>query len=635
MVLRYRLVAIGGGRGAKERESRVTPASTNYALCLIDTDGKQRYVFDSNKLRESVGASELIHRVGTTYIFDALKALDGDEKHASQQASDDTDTSAARLTDRLLDHHENPPLETAQTDIEIIVATSSKAVLLVRTRELAERLVTMITYRALREAPGLTVRGVVREFDFDGDLVWEALKRATEEFESLGAALPGSDTRFQRLPFAAECATTGLPAADLSSSREPGGAVPRSETAAKKRQAFTTFERRQDQFRALDAASRSKLLRDLDKMERSMDRSDGSASWIGVLHLDGNGLGSLFRSLHRNRFTTARDNRNYLTALRNVSCAVALATERSFARAVGAMGQGQAVVPLVLGGDDLTVLCTGPAALPFARAYLDAFESQLDENWGTITHNTVREDLKTTLTIVLKGTDSQKRLAAAGGIALTKPHFPFHLGYGLAEALLRSAKQVKTCMVDDKGDAIAASAIDVHVLSDTSGADLDHIRTLRRDTAGTTKLWGGPYLTTDPTLLTRASTAAQAWAHHRRMDDLVSRAQRLGQQPSDATAVRLDASGLPSSLAHRLREVLFASRAATDNLLALILDRYPVLNSFLEVDDLLSGAPATSHRRPTLFWTEKDAETTVHVTRFLDAMDLAGAGLAKVEEARA
>ncbi|WP_315783307.1 MULTISPECIES: hypothetical protein [unclassified Bradyrhizobium] len=41
-------------------------------LVLIETGGNQDFVFATNKLRQNIGASELIHRIGTTFVLAAV-----------------------------------------------------------------------------------------------------------------------------------------------------------------------------------------------------------------------------------------------------------------------------------------------------------------------------------------------------------------------------------------------------------------------------------------------------------------------------------------------------------------------------------------------------------------------------------
>jgi hypothetical protein len=65
-------------------------------------------------------------------------------------------------------------------------------------------------------------------------------------------------------------------------------------------------------------------------------------------------------------------------------------------------------------------------------------------------------------------------LSACVGVAVIKPHFPFHSTYHLAEELLKSAKVVKRRVRQLRADALhPCSALDFHVLYDTYFSDIE------------------------------------------------------------------------------------------------------------------------------------------------------------------
>jgi hypothetical protein len=80
------------------------------------------------------------------------------------------------------------------------------------------------------------------------------------------------------------------------------------------------------------------------------------------------------------------------------------------------------VLPLILGGDDLTIICDGQYAIKFTEDFLTRFVEETKK--PEIQH------------IFPKGIE----LGICAGIAIIKPHYPFHQAYHLAEQLLLSAK---------------------------------------------------------------------------------------------------------------------------------------------------------------------------------------------------
>lgn len=84
------------------------------SLVLIETAGNQHYVFSTNRMRENVGASELLYRIGTAFVVEAVaesfvdgrgETLGHDRSHAVRQLSRDapfSSESPAFPTTRLL-----------------------------------------------------------------------------------------------------------------------------------------------------------------------------------------------------------------------------------------------------------------------------------------------------------------------------------------------------------------------------------------------------------------------------------------------------------------------------------------------------------------------------------------------------
>src|SRR5207244_3607564 len=98
--------------------------------------------------------------------------------------------------------------------VEVIVATSGKAILLLddETKTLCKQIIRDVTQTALREMPGLTVHGAISESFTDLKDVHERIGEVHRKLELVRYEMPGNEQRFLRLPFAAPCHTSGLPA---------------------------------------------------------------------------------------------------------------------------------------------------------------------------------------------------------------------------------------------------------------------------------------------------------------------------------------------------------------------------------------------------------------------------------------
>ncbi|WP_217533693.1 Cas10/Cmr2 second palm domain-containing protein [Vibrio metschnikovii] len=162
---------------------------------------------------------------------------------------------------------------------------------------------------------------------------------------------------------------------------------------------------------------------------------------LALIHIDGNGLGKQLRAL-RKALENQSDNVFY-TAFRQFSDALAKATELAAAEATQWLYQTQlkqqentpvtylAMRPLVLGGDDITLLCRADLALGYAKYFYRAFQTYS------------AEQLKGLHTRYLKGSaDLLPYLTASGGILYHKANHPFMLCHHLVEGLCSEAKTV-------------------------------------------------------------------------------------------------------------------------------------------------------------------------------------------------
>jgi hypothetical protein len=510
-------------------------------VVLIETSGNQAFIFATNKLRENVGASELIVQVGTRFVLDAVQAAGG----------------------QVPENPRNPTTYPAINDtnpVEIILAVSGKALLLVRDKSIGQLIVRHVTLRALQEAPGLEVRGVVsQDFDFAKDALHPLIGEVHRQFEVVRSRFPGPMARFQRPPIVAECTSSGLPAATYDTNApEP---APRSTVTIAKRNA------------AQDGLDRIRRLvgEQVRLPPTTKDIEDLGCDWLAIVHADGNGLGQVF--LNFDKVANTANNRNYIDKLRRFSLALDECTEKAFCQALAVFHPRYdfiPIVPLVLGGDDLTVVCDGRQALQFTKKFIDGFEAE------TCQHPAIHSILP-------------KGVTSCAGVAIIKPHFPFFSGYQLAEQLLASAKTLAK-----RDPSKPLSALDYHILYDASGPDLERIRRELTVDDGQTLLVGRPYVVT-----------ADSGPVHRRWSDLECRIAAVRARDEDNRRL------LPNSMLHELRQGLFLGRAAADAQLHLVRERYRQNG----LDRLLGETSGSG----SLFWQDTDG----HRTALLDAIDTA------------
>lgn len=545
-------------------------------LVLIETSGNQHYIFATNKLRENVGASELTYQIGTKYVLDAVQKKTGQRIY-----NENTD----QIWKNLLDKDKNPEIG-ATNNVEVVIATSGKAILLVDEKPTAEEIVREVTQKALKDMPGLTVHGSIsKEFDDlnefkekDGKTLYkihEAIGEIHRKHEMIRHQMPSNKQRFLRLPFVAPCATSGLPAQDFGEEGE--NRIPLSNLSIKKRNAYDISQKRLQkvvEWYRKEESVRTEifLLRNVDNLEKLYD-----LEWLAVIHADGNGLGQIF--LNFNRYAGLdEDNkwsgRLYLDAYRKFSIALDICTIKATGFALKNLQSSYEkdkpktksievpVVPIVLGGDDLTVLCDGQYAIKFTFDFLTAFEAE-----AQISHSLVED-------IIPKITNkafNKQYLGICAGVAIIKPHYPFHQAYELAEQLLKSAKKVKEKIKhqiqrNEKNveEQLPCSGLDFHILYDSAHSELDEIHRKLTIDEGQTYLFAKPYIVSqidEKEIWFKDDSdgnkvkGAREWLEHRKFEKLSMRVCAM-RETEEGENKKL----LPRSKMHEIRENLFRGR---------------------------------------------------------------------------
>lgn len=571
-------------------------------LVLIETSGNQNYIFSTNKLKENIGASELTYRSGTKWVLDAVGEITGSN---SLQIWKDSD----RLRKLLLDPTTNPPIENLATKIEVIIAASGKTLLLVKSDVDAKKIIQAVTYKALREAPGLEIAGVFCKFNWNSETLGEINKKVHKEYERVRSLKPSVDLRFLRLPVVDECATSGLPASKAL--RNPDKElVPTSLVSEIKQKAHDEGINRVKALLHSDSRYQNHYLaEDADDLEevKKYDRNAKEIDWLSVVHADGNGLGEIFLKFHEHlKFTTPNRNRDYVNALRKFSLALDICTEKAFLQALSALQpypkqkKGQTLIPLIpliLGGDDLTVICDGRYAIPFTHKFLIEFEKETTISQIGV-GNIIAEVAEKALGV--------GRLSACAGIAVIKPHFPFSVAYELAEGLMRSAKEVKKVVQHPEQTTektpYPCSALDFHILYDSSDVELEQIRK-KIELDKQTLLYRRPFVVTPVEALQGEKN--QKWAEFYHWKHLLGRVKLLNDQDENGKYK------LPNSQTHDLRSGLsLLGKDGSDARYKLIRDRYKDVGI-----EILAGG------KDSLF--QPDPINGKQTTALIDAIDAA------------
>ena len=487
---------------------------TSY-LVMLQTNSNQPFIFSSPRLREQIGASfeiTLLSRwvAEVAQDFVSKNRVGKNKRRTNFWVSDSSGKVIVRFTRK-----EGEP------------------------GNLAKKLITHVTRRALTDAPGLDVTGVFIETS-SGPVDPADLERLDRAFSEYSLNRRPAAARFPQFPFLERGSESALPASpNLSEddcremrcyaretlnvpllSDEDTNFSPPTQTDQDAQDSLSLPSRLK---RAWSRSARRLQLQEIvsrwspdapDTWPKEIERlnedpfqlegafqdlsqaanSQGtlaSLSSVGVIHIDGNGVGAIMRDLGEafKKTNNTLDKLAKAPYLRKSNpCGKKPPRVRSYSRKPSrfqwfvmevnyrldgivkeAVARSWAdveylandddidlvpVVPVLVGGDDVTVYTDGRYAIPFAEAYIRHYEDL-----------TKKDGLLSVLATVA-GAPKKGPLTASAGVAIVGRNFPFHIAYNLAEELVSRGKTL-----GKKPGMVPCSTINFHVLRDATVLD--------------------------------------------------------------------------------------------------------------------------------------------------------------------
>lgn len=335
-----------------------------YFLYGAAVQGIQNFIFQTDELKDIIGASELVDEICTS-----------DFEDYGEMGCENS-----------------------------IVRAAGNIKFIFKDREKCEKAVKEFPQKVLLKTPGVTISQAVVEFAEDD------FANAVNELE---CKLRTQRNRPMR------SMTLGL--MGIRRSRQTGSPVVTELNGEYLDEA--TFRKRQKANSANMHVCCKAFGYDSDSIREVRDRipfnvSDitGGNDWIAIIHADGNGLGQIVQNIGNDK-----------ELFRKFSIKLDEATKEAAVCAyeecvVPHIKNKIPIRPIILSGDDLTVIIRGDLAVNYAHRFIVAFEEKTKEKLKGILKN-------------------EKGLTACAGIAFIKSSYPFYYGYELAEALCSRAKK--------------------------------------------------------------------------------------------------------------------------------------------------------------------------------------------------
>ena len=372
--------------------------------------GIQGYIFQTNKLKDVIGASELVKELCET-DFKREFALTG--------------------------------------SVEYIVKAAGNIKLILDSEEDCKRIVFQFPKYAMEKAPGITLSQAVVKCESD-DKMNEARQKLEERLRAQRnrpcKSLTLGSVAMHRSPL------TGLPAIP----RKDGevldeGVLRKREILDEKKVNKTLFE--------IFTGEKVKY----SEMGLEIKDLTGENDWIAIIHADGNSLGELVKDLGKEGKEKLRE------FSENLDKATRQAAQEAYKKVKGNDEKKHPIRPIVLGGDDLTVICRGDIAIDFVKKYISLFEEKTEKLLS-------------------------RKLTACAGIAFIKSSYPFSFGYELAETLCGLAKKdAKSNEMKKANGGMVPSCLMFHKVQSSFVEDYESIKQKELTLKDGSSLCHGPY----------------------------------------------------------------------------------------------------------------------------------------------
>jgi hypothetical protein len=463
-------------------------------LTVIDTSGTQSYIFGSNRLRESIGASEIVARATTRWVFDVIKDFENEQGWQHN----------LKVQECFNPFDEIDETKTNNLQAEVIYCGGGNALILFDDLKNAKEFSRNYTRKLLEDAPNLQV--VIAHSDKDFSLSETNLQINQERTAIMEKVNCKKANRKMSVPLlglavSAQCVSSGgvaiaqpIPKLIALGENLPSDAIEALQDKYKNnylsaetivKLAFAEKATIRLKREVFGNSITLEIPRELDHLGRTRDES----SYVAFVHTDGNGMGERIKNFG-SRFGNDRE---WIEGMRKFSHSIYEANQKALQETMkylndhlesdenkcffvsadkerfelspkknkdgGVVSYYFPLRPIIFGGEDVAFVCDGRIALALTAFYL----------------KTLREQ---------ELTDEIKYLYARAGVAIVKAHYPFRRAYDLSEQLAKSTKE--------KINAIAPSekkvaAMDWHIAMSGLLGDLGEIRE-REYTIGANKL---------------------------------------------------------------------------------------------------------------------------------------------------
>ncbi|SES98079.1 Cas10/Cmr2 second palm domain-containing protein [[Clostridium] polysaccharolyticum] len=424
-------------------------------LAMYDVRGIQDYIFRTNRVKEIVGASYIVEDIIQETLTEAAKELE----ISIEKEWEDKNTES---------------FLSGNTKVEVLFIGGGNAYVLYKTGETCVKINKVMSRKILEKTYSLQLVVAVVKANLDKNTYKEDYDKLRGRLDQIKAEMPIART-LGALPIAKIDPLTGYPLIEQD--------------------IFSTEDMSQETFlklsKYLDERYKEKKIAEAEgkKIVRQFDQfitEHGEESILAIVHIDGNDMGNRIGTLlakHNNTYeeavqtmrTISRNINNTFKAevFENMKAKfenwVTKYNEEPFIKG------GTYLRKIIVAGDDITFVCNARVALPLVKYFAEHVSKyNMFEEYDA---NADKTDYG---------------FSICAGIAYINSHFPFHLGYKVAEACCDEAKRVAK-MPENAEHGRIGNWVDFQICRNVQMVDLEEARDKNYSIGNNVKLLQRPY----------------------------------------------------------------------------------------------------------------------------------------------
>lgn len=389
-------------------------------LAMYDVRGIQKYIFRTSKVKDAIGASDIIENIIDNALAYAISIIQ------------ETQSISVDLEWYTPDGKSVKEYKDDGKDIQVLYIGGGNAFVTYSSRELCVTVNRCMSKYIMDNTYSLQLAVAICDktdnYSADAQTIRNEMERVKASMKVAKPLAP--------LPVMKIDASTGQAEIDESLTYESAA---KKEAESRKRRKIATAQKIFDNY----------------VTEKGID------STLAVIHIDGNNMGLRIRALNKGK----KSYEDAVNNMREISFNINFSYKEEFDNMKAVFDENMVIdkkdknwiLPILVAGDDITFICNGKIALKAVKEY------------------TKRITMRTMNGLNDASSLKEYGFSVCAGIAYFNSHFPFSVAYEVAEACCESAKEMAKKDENISGGKIG-NWVDFHICKNVHAKYLDNLR---------------------------------------------------------------------------------------------------------------------------------------------------------------